>query len=392
MLDYSSLLLAAALSGTCLSITMFAIWFAAPQARFVLTVGCGILVLVAHVVLFWRYARDPSPWLCQIVLALLSLGFLVLCLSAMQYLGVRDYGRAILPTLAAMAVCAGVTYLGLDGVGFIVTYATVTALLTLMGVMFWIKGGGHDRRILLVVSFLSSVCALSFVLCAAVLLVKGQWTLGVAPDNWAERLNSVVAVACMTGLGALTLSLHHLQAQTELKAETMTDPLTGLMNRRALTAFYGERAFGPFMSVAMFDLDHFKKTNDAFGHPVGDQVLRRFATVIRKYARTGVDAFRLGGEEFVLVMSRMTEEKAYEIASKISVAFGTEVVATQLGPLRSTVSGGVGFGGTGGSSLDDVLAEADAALYAAKRAGRNRVIVQNKERKTDQVEPALRSA
>ncbi|MER9080642.1 GGDEF domain-containing protein [Mesorhizobium sp. M0895] len=389
MLDYSSLLLAAALSGTCLSITMFAIWFTAPQARFVLTVACGILVLVAHVVLFWHYTRDPSPWLCQIVLALLSLGFLIICLSAMQYLSMRDYRRAILPTLAAMAVCAGATYLGFDGVGFIVTYATVTALLSLIGAMFWIEGG-HDRRILLVVSFLSGVCALSFGLCGAVLLVKGQWVLGVAPDNWAERVNSVVAVACMTGLGALTLSLHHLQAQTELKAETMTDPLTGLMNRRALTALYGERVFGPFMSVAMFDLDHFKRTNDVFGHPVGDQVLRRFAAVIRKYARTGVDAFRLGGEEFVLVMSRMTEEKAYDIASKISVAFGTEVVATQLGPLRSTVSGGIGFGGTSGTGLDDVLAEADAALYAAKRAGRNRVIARDRASKADG--PALRSA
>ncbi|TIR43985.1 MAG: GGDEF domain-containing protein, partial [Mesorhizobium sp.] len=70
--------------------------------------------------------------------------------------GVRDYRRAILPTVAAMAVCAGATSLGLDGVGFIVTYATVTALLSLIGVMFWIKGG-HDRRILLVVSFLSGV-------------------------------------------------------------------------------------------------------------------------------------------------------------------------------------------------------------------------------------------
>ncbi|RUY84355.1 GGDEF domain-containing protein, partial [Mesorhizobium sp. M7A.F.Ca.CA.003.01.2.1] len=79
MLDFSSLLLAAALSGICLSVTMFAIWFTAPKAGFVLTVACGILVLVAHVILFWRYTKDPDPLLCQIVLALLSLGFLILC-------------------------------------------------------------------------------------------------------------------------------------------------------------------------------------------------------------------------------------------------------------------------------------------------------------------------
>ena len=390
MLDFSSLLLAAALSGTCLSITMFAIWFTAPRARFVLTVACGILVLVAHVIVFWRYTREPSPLLCQAALALLSLGFLVLSLSAMQYLGVRNYSRAVLPTLLAMAVCAGVTYLGFDGAGFILTYTTVTVLLASIGVMFWIKGGGHDRGILLVVSALSGVCGLSFGLCGAVLLVKGQWVLGVAPDNWAERLNSVVAVACMTALGALTLSLHHLQAQIELKAETLTDPLTGLMNRRALNSLYGERVFGPFMSVAMFDLDHFKRTNDVYGHPVGDRVLCRFAAIIKKYDRAGVDAFRLGGEEFALVMSRMTEDKAYDLASKIGVAFGTEVVPTPRGPLRSSVSGGIGFGAEGGSSLDDVLAEADKALYAAKHAGRNRVLVHDRNSKADG--PALRSA
>ncbi|MER8900724.1 MULTISPECIES: GGDEF domain-containing protein [unclassified Mesorhizobium] len=387
MLDFSSLLLAAALSGTCLSVTMFVIWFTAPRARFVLTVACGILVLVAHVIVFWRYTREPSPLLCQAALALLSLGFLALSLSAMQYLGVRNYSRAVLPAMLAIAVCAGVTYLGFDGVGFILTYTTVTVLLASIGVMFWIKGG-QDRGILLVVSALSGVCGVSFGLCGAVLLVKGQWVLGVAPDNWAERLNSVVAVACMTALGALTLSLHHLQAQIELKAETLTDPLTGLMNRRALNSLYRERVFGPFMSVAMFDLDHFKRTNDVYGHPVGDRVLCRFAAVIKKYDRVGVDAFRLGGEEFALVMSRMTEDKAYDLASRIGVAFGTEVVPTPRGPLRSSVSGGIGFGKEDGSSLDEVLAEADRALYAAKNEGRNRVLVLNG--KADG--PALRSA
>ncbi|UCI05300.1 GGDEF domain-containing protein [Mesorhizobium sp. B1-1-8] len=390
MLDFSSLLLAAGLSGTCLSITMFAIWLTTPRARFVLTVGCGMLVLVAHVVLFWRYTKDASPWLCQVVLALLTLGFLVLCLSAMQYLVIRNYRRAILPTLAAMAACAAVTYLGFDGIGFLITYAAVTVLLAAIGTMFWMKGD-HDRRILLVVSFLSGVCGVSFALCGLVLLARGQWMLGAAPDNWAEQLNSVVAVACMTGLGALTLSLHHLQAQIELKAETMTDPLTGLMNRRALTSLYGDRSFGPFMAIAMFDLDHFKRTNDVFGHPVGDKVLCRFAAVIRKYGKAGVDAFRLGGEEFVLVMSRITPEKAHDLASRIGVAFGTEIVPTDNGPLRSTVSGGMGFGVADGRTLDEVMADADAALYAAKRAGRNRVLI-GAETGQPGAGPALRSA
>ncbi|TIV07720.1 MAG: GGDEF domain-containing protein, partial [Mesorhizobium sp.] len=123
--------------------------------------------------------------------------------------------------------------------------------------------------------------------------------------------------------------------------------------------------------------------NDVFGHPVGDKVLCRFAAVIKKYGRTGVDAFRLGGEEFALVMSRITPENAHDMASRIGVAFGTEVVATHRGPLRSSVSGGMGFGAASGRTLDQMLAEADAALYAAKRAGRNRVIAQRQEAQPD---------
>ena len=123
----------------------------------------------------------------------------------------------------------------------------------------------------------------------------------------------------------------------------------------------------------------------------GDQVLCRFAAVIKKYGRAGVDAFRLGGEEFALVISRMTPEKAHDMASRIGVAFGTEIVPTHRGPLRSSVSGGMGFGAADGRTLDEVLAEADAALYAAKRAGRNRVIMQPNEGQPDSG-PALRSA
>ena len=104
MLDFSSLLLAAALS-ICLSVTMFGIW--APRQRQACA-DCGVRhsVLVAHVILFWRYTKEPDPLLCQIVLALLSLGFLIICLSSMQYLGVPGYRRAAAPTLAAMAISA----------------------------------------------------------------------------------------------------------------------------------------------------------------------------------------------------------------------------------------------------------------------------------------------
>lgn len=391
MLDFSSLLFAAALSGACLSVTIFAVWFTSKESTYLFSTAAGILVLVAHIIAFWHYSNTPSPWLCQVVLALLTTGFLIIHHGASSYVG-RESGQDVVGfTLFMTVAAAAVTYAGLDGLGFVIAYTTTTVLLGLAALIFW-RNGDQDHRVLLVVSLLSGTCAITFALCAAVLVVNGQWTLGGAPDNWAEKLNSVVAVICMSGLGALAVSLHHLKAAGQLKADALTDPLTGLMNRRALQSMYGGRGFGTYTAVVMFDLDHFKKTNDVFGHPVGDKVLKRFASMVKKHCRAGDDAFRLGGEEFVLVLPRVTRDKANDVATRIGVAFGAEVVATPMGPLRSTVSGGIGFGAAENIGLDEILAAADAALYAAKKGGRNRIVLAEERHEAGSLAPALMSA
>lgn len=372
MLDFGSLLLATALSGACLSGTLVAIWLTARQSRFVLTMAVGILLLVTHVIAFWLYGRDASPWLGQAMLALLVAGFFVVFAAADQYIE-RGWSRpTVLPIAAIIALTVVVTAFGFDGIGFIIAYSAVTGILIMTATAFW-TCKDVDRRVLAPVSLLTGSSAISFALCAFVIVQRKQWTLGGVPHNWAEDVNTVVVVACMTALGALTISFHHLRTQSRLTEETLTDPLTGLMNRRALNSLHGDTSFGQRMALAMVDLDHFKRTNDVFGHAVGDRVLQRFADVVRRYARDDVEVFRLGGEEFAIVMSEMSALEAYEILRKIGASFGAEVVGTKLGPLRSTVSVGVCFGDEEARSLEQQLLGADAALYAAKRAGRNRV-------------------
>lgn len=372
MLDFGSLLLATALSGACLSGTLVAIWLTARQSRFVLTMAVGILLLVTHVIAFWLYGRDASPWLGQAMLALLVAGFFVVFAAADQYIE-RGWSRpTVLPIAAIIALTVVVTAFGFDGIGFIIAYSAVTGILIMTATAFW-TCKDVDRRVLAPVSLLTGSSAISFALCAFVIVQRKQWTLGSVPHNWAEDVNTVVVVACMTALGALTISFHHLRTQSRLTEETLTDPLTGLMNRRALNSLHGDTSFGQRMALAMVDLDHFKRTNDVFGHAVGDRVLQRFADVVRRNARDDVEVFRLGGEEFAIVMSGMSALEAYEILRKIGASFGAEVVGTKLGPLRSTVSVGVCFGDEEARSLEQQLLGADAALYAAKRAGRNRV-------------------
>ncbi|MDH4984898.1 GGDEF domain-containing protein [Aminobacter anthyllidis] len=372
MLDFGSLLLATALSGACLSGTLVAIWLTARQSRFVLTMAVGILLLVTHVIAFWLYGRHASPWLGQGMLALLVAGFFVVFTSADQYIE-RGWSKpTALPVAAIIALTVVVTAAGFDGIGFVIAYSAVTGILIMTATAFW-TSTEVDRRVLAPVSLLTGSSAISFALCAVVIVQQKQWVLGSVPRNWAEDVNTVVVVACMTALGALTISFHHLRTQSRLTEETLTDPLTGLMNRRALGMLHGDTHFDSRTALAMFDLDHFKRTNDIFGHAVGDRVLQRFADVVRKHAQDGVEGFRLGGEEFAVIMSGIPALEAHQILRTIGASFGAEVVATKLGPLRSTVSVGVCFGDKEERTVEQMLLGADAALYAAKRAGRNRM-------------------
>jgi diguanylate cyclase (GGDEF)-like protein len=153
----------------------------------------------------------------------------------------------------------------------------------------------------------------------------------------------------------------------------MTDMLTGLLNRRGLFSLYEDLRFGPDMAVAMFDLDNFKPVNDIYGHSIGDEVIRHFAAAAISHSRPRDDAARLGGEEFALVMRNVNVEQAREVVERIASAFAADTVATPTGPLRCTVSAGIGFGDEQDLTLEAVLERADRALYAAKHAGRNRV-------------------
>jgi diguanylate cyclase (GGDEF)-like protein len=166
----------------------------------------------------------------------------------------------------------------------------------------------------------------------------------------------------------------------KLQAAALTDPLTGLANRRAFTQFATRvlernlRDKAP-LSLLAFDLDRFKKINDTFGHPTGDHVLRIFADVVSRSIRPSDMAGRIGGEEFVLVLPGCRPDAALRIAQRIRGAFQNDARFVDGGLLEATVSVGVAAAPDHGSDLAGMIASADEALYRAKRAGRNRVVL-----------------
>jgi diguanylate cyclase (GGDEF)-like protein len=161
----------------------------------------------------------------------------------------------------------------------------------------------------------------------------------------------------------------------ELERLSTSDALTGLHNRRFLTQRLSEelvrsyRHKGTF-AVLMADVDEFKKYNDAFGHPAGDEVLKKVAAILLSSTRSVDCTARYGGEEFAVLLTDTTGEVAAEVAERIRAR-----VAGQEFPGRKiTLSIGIAEFPEHGQTAEEVISCADEALYEAKRAGRNRVI------------------
>ena len=168
------------------------------------------------------------------------------------------------------------------------------------------------------------------------------------------------------------------QLRYRLQVEAARDPLTGLLNRRALQAqaarlFAAARASGRPLALLLLDLDHFKSINDAHGHAVGDEVLRDVAEVLMREIRQDDLACRWGGEEMLAVLRNCDLTRAEERAVKLRAA----IAAAQPGGvpgLRVTASIGVAAFPEHGAGLEELTKRADTALYIAKRCGRDRVV------------------
>jgi two-component system cell cycle response regulator len=171
---------------------------------------------------------------------------------------------------------------------------------------------------------------------------------------------------------------HSLQLSLEM---AITDQLTGLHNRRYMTRHLGTLIgnlpnSGKPVSFLIMDIDYFKQVNDTYGHDVGDEVLREFASRISQNVR-GVDlACRYGGEEFVVVMPDTDMNFAYMVAERLrqAVADAPFQIGVEPGQLPVTISIGVTSSEGPSDTADALLKRADKALYRAKRDGRNRVV------------------
>jgi two-component system cell cycle response regulator len=165
----------------------------------------------------------------------------------------------------------------------------------------------------------------------------------------------------------------------QLRELALTDSLTGLPNRRALEE-WGRRALNgaarhryPFW-IVLADLDHFKLVNDNYGHESGDVVLKKFADLFRRHTRSSNICGRIGGEEFVTVLTHVDEAGVQIAMERFRQQLQEEQFPHDGNVIRMTASFGIaGFQGERAPTFEELLRNADAALYEAKRKGRNRL-------------------
>jgi diguanylate cyclase (GGDEF)-like protein len=189
---------------------------------------------------------------------------------------------------------------------------------------------------------------------------------------------SMVAAAVLIALGIADRLHHQRIALTEAERRAQTDPLTGVMNRRSLierldAACVRARTRGLPISLLFIDLDHFKEINDTFGHQAGDACLAAIIAPIHSELRQSDAIGRYGGEEFVVILSSADAAAAHPIAERIRKRVADIRVDGYGEPISLTCSIGIATSDTLGVWGQHLIARADAAVYVAKRAGRNRV-------------------
>ena len=210
------------------------------------------------------------------------------------------------------------------------------------------------------------------------LLHLQRLTISKTPES-RMTAHSAVALAVMVAED-LGFALANIGLRETLHEQSIRDPLTGLFNRRFFEEFLirelaraGRKTHQ--LSVVVLDIDHFKRINDTFGHGAGDMVLRRVGPILQAHVRQSDIACRIGGEEFLLLLSELTLPTAIQRAEDIRKAL-LEMSLTYddkaLGPI--TASFGAAAYPDHGHTVEALFRAADEALYKAKRAGRDRVV------------------
>jgi diguanylate cyclase (GGDEF)-like protein len=265
-----------------------------------------------------------------------------------------------------------------------VSVIAILITLVLLGGGVLISGGPHSPALpwlvlpaaMTAARFRPQVVVAGIVLTVFLILIV---TLGADPTSTIEDPVPVIStLALLAGVVSIVWALQ--AAELHHRDEAILDPLTGLLNRHALAPRFVELSHQARLShqpicMVLCDVDSFKAVNDRYGHDRGDAVLRDIAYELRKRLRSFELVYRLGGEEFLIVLPGVSHVEGQEIAERLRVA----VEHANPTGIAVTISLGLSTGSGESIVYETLFKSADRALYEAKHAGRNRVVAATEE-------------
>ena len=273
--------------------------------------------------------------------------------------------------LSHLSVVLPVAYTAYSIVVYLVTGSFTAFTMGLFGILqaqfLGHKNLGKLLSLTMLISFLSGVA------------VNYPHPLPVSPIHLLLTLLPAGVALYYYGKMVYRLVSSHYGQVEKLQSIAATDVLTGLVNRRQFNLrLNGEiaraRRHQTPLSLALFDLDDFKKLNDFYGHPVGDKILRELGKLISQNIRECDVAARYGGEEFALILPETGEKEAYDLLERIRELIAQTVFCLPENPLTISMSVGVAELENTQNTTFELVERADVALYEAKRQGKNRVV------------------
>jgi len=356
---------------------------------------CAIFSVV--IVIFSLRDKRPPVSTIRFYLAYFVLGLMGWFFLAFKQLGHIDLG--VLPDYIFYVICSGFLLIAVTEYkwSWLRTRLVVFLHLFVIACIVFIPGESNQLLVLsgyaivnyalITVSSLEQALKVKNIgyaiigfatLSAATIAIYQCYTI-VVLDNLVLAYNAAFMVSTVgfvvVGIGFLAVIIIH--ENKHLQSLALSDPLTGLLNRRGLehtlrvTLSDAERN-DHAVSAMVIDIDHFKEINDSYGHEAGDLVLQSFAHAMRKTCRSCDVSCRLGGEEFLIIMPSTTMVNAVKLAERLRSHIESQEISIGERIITVTASFGVSVQ-QGKIELDGLIKDADKAVYEAKNAGRNQV-------------------